>query len=71
MIKPQAPCLDCKDRTVEDEEKGTKDCHPFCPEYCKYTFENEEYQKKIRARKKQESLRSEYVADRLRKRKQK
>ena len=33
MTKPQGYCKGCKDRTAEDPEKGTRDCHRTCEKY--------------------------------------
>lgn len=47
MRKPQGPCQGCEDRTAEDPDKGTKDCHAKCEKYEAFREELREYQRKV------------------------
>lgn len=40
MKEPKAPCLNCPDRTAENPELGTHDCHSECPKYLKFKEEH-------------------------------
>lgn len=44
-----SPCKECKDRTAEDPERGTKDCHSGCEKYREFQKElkKEKYEKYI------------------------
>ena len=43
MIEPKPPCRDCKNRTAENPELGTKDCHKSCALYQKYKEDHLEW----------------------------
>ena len=49
MKRPQAPCLRCEDRTIEDPETGARDCHDRCAKFRKYKQDLSEYKEKLRA----------------------
>ena len=50
MRKPQGPCQNCSDRTVEDPEQGTKDCHATCDRYRDFRSQLDEWKKQIERR---------------------
>ena len=45
--EPQGPCKDCEDRTAENPELGTHDCHGTCEKYKEYRQELAEYKTKM------------------------
>ena len=47
MKMPIGPCLDCKDRTAENPEKGTEDCHRKCEVYARYREELDMYKREL------------------------
>ena len=49
MREPIAPCKGCKDRVVEDPEKGTHDCHQECAKYSDFMAERSEWNRKLHA----------------------
>lgn len=47
MRKPSGYCKGCKDRTAEDPDKGTRDCHRDCEKYKQFRRELAEYYRQI------------------------
>ncbi len=45
MKEPKSPCFNCEDRTAENPELGTKDCHSRCERYKKYKEDHREWSK--------------------------
>lgn len=46
MTKPEGYCKGCRDRTAEDPESGTRDCHIDCEKYKQYKRELAEWSAK-------------------------
>lgn len=58
MVKPQGYCKGCKDRTAEDPESGTRDCHRDCKRYKQFKRELAEWYTYIHTRRN-----TEFIAD--------
>lgn len=55
-MREYGPCKDCKDRTAENPELGTKDCHSGCDRYREWKQQHTEKKKKIRRARMLESM---------------
>nr|MBQ4455655.1 hypothetical protein [Clostridia bacterium] len=63
MRRPESPCRGCENRTPEDPENNTHDCHPQCAAYRKYVYDNTRYKKWLTEKKSSKALVSEYISD--------
>lgn len=61
---PTCPCKGCKDRTAENPEQGTEDCHKDCQKYAEWKEKDWAF-KGIRYREKHNEINS-YITERRR-----
>ena len=59
MKMPQGPCLHCRERTKEDPDKGTRDCHDRCERYQKYKTDLREFKTEVSRQKGAEKIATE------------